>query len=481
MVPLDVVERLVVLIGSEQSEVRRVTSSVSKFGWRVACAPDHVQALALLDSLQGAGAAAAILDGWSAAPDEREAFSELRRHHPGLPILLLTSSGDASHAIDAMRIGATDYLIKPFAPDRLLGALRRVTSGPKALGELQPLSAKFDIPAHFEGMVGTDTQFRATLARAAMAARGCGHVLAEGESGTGKTMLLRALHAASPRSNAPFKILNMRSYSENSLRSVLFGHEKGAFPGAFSKQVGTLQSCHGGTLLLQEVNRMPLAVQQELAASIEQNKVRPLGAGHSFVMDVRLLTTSNQPLSELTETGRFDPALQKALNATWLHMPPLRSRIGDIPALARSFLARVQDHASSRKLTINEDAYDVLRSYEWPSNIRQLQSILLKAMATCGGAALTASHLTALAEVAVPELPQELRRRVPEQTGVQIFEEDGHVRRLEQIEADVIRLAIGHYQGRLTEIARRLGIGRSTLYRKLDGIGIHTFPEQGRG
>ncbi|VWX52750.1 sigma-54 dependent transcriptional regulator [Novosphingobium sp. 9U] len=480
MADMDTTQRLLVLIGSEPTQARVVASSVSKVGWRAICAPDIGQALTILNGMEGHVISAAVLDGWSGSQAGAEAIGLLGAVNPDLPVVVLSSGSEVLHAVEAMRAGATDYLVRPFSPDRLLGALRMITSIGSQSRELQSLSATFDFPLGFEAMIGTDGGFRAALARAALAARGHGHVLIEGEGGTGRTMLLRALHAASHRVNEPFKIVNMRSYTENALTSVLFGHEKGAFPGAFNRHVGALQYCHGGTLVLQEVNRMPASVQQRLAAAIQEQRVRPLGAGHSFDMDVQILSTSNQPLSDLIVEGRFETDLYKALTAICFEMPPLRSRTGDIPALSHSFVAALGDHARGRELTISNDAYNLLRSYEWPGNIRQLQSVLIRAAARCDGDALTADHLPELLEIATPASPeQSMPRRMPEQVGVAIYGIDGNLRPLEQIEADVIRLAIAHYSGRMTEVARRLRIGRSTLYRKLHEFEIEPMPNRG--
>ncbi|MBB4860366.1 DNA-binding NtrC family response regulator [Novosphingobium chloroacetimidivorans] len=263
----------------------------------------------------------------------------------------------------------------------------------------------------------------------------------------------------------------MRSYSESALTSALFGHEKGAFPGAFAKHVGALQHCYGGTLVLQEVNRMPASVQQRLAAALSDGRLRPLGASHSFDLNVRILATSNQPLNEIFQANSFCADLSKALGATRLEMPPLRERVGDIPALSRFFLSIFQQRSRTREVTINDGAYDRLCSYDWPGNIRQLRSVLLRASALCDGDALTADHFPALNEWTIRTSPGDLvTRRVPDEAGVEIYGADGHLRTLEQIEADVIQLAIGRYSGRMTEIARRLRIGRSTLYRKLNNL-----------
>jgi DNA-binding NtrC family response regulator len=323
----------------------------------------------------------------------------------------------------------------------------------------------------FDSMIGTAPPFRDALAKAAKAARGHGSVLIEGESGTGKEILIRAMVAASPRAKAPLRIVNVRSVPAHSIESVLFGHEKGAFPGAFDRQVGVLQHCDGGTLVLDEVNRLAPELQERLAEALTTARVRPIGASYSFKVDVRTIAASNQPLSDVVAAGRFREDLLPALSGTRIALPPLRERASDIPALTRHFLARIGEQPGLRQLGITDDALSILAAFDWPGNVRQLQAVLFRAAVFCDGDALTAEDLPQLSEIVGEFAPADAPPR-QDGVGVQLYTADGNLRPLEDIEADVIRLAIGHYRGRMTEVARRLGIGRSTLYRKLSDLGI---------
>ncbi|MEM8725683.1 MAG: sigma-54 dependent transcriptional regulator, partial [Pseudomonadota bacterium] len=364
----------------------------------------------------------------------------------------------------------SDYLVKPISPDRLMEALRSVTTREAPRDELAPLTEKMSATLDFDAMIGTAPKFRTALAQAAKAARGQGHALIEGESGTGKDMLMRAMHAASPRSKASLRVINIGSIPANSVESVLFGHEPDAFPGAFDRQIGAMQHCDGGTLLLDEVDRLPADVQASLAEAIESGIVRPVGATHGFRVDVRLLSGSNYALERLTKTKHFDKRLADLLGATKIELPPLRERTGDIPALTRHFLGRIGEQPGLRHLSISDSALALLAAFDWPGNVRQLQSVLFRAAVYCEGETLTADSFPQLSEM-LGEL-EELTSVSHEGVGVMLYTEDGNLRPLEEIEADVIRLAIGHYRGRMTEVARRLGIGRSTLYRKLSDLGI---------
>ncbi|HEX4846683.1 MAG TPA: sigma-54 dependent transcriptional regulator, partial [Novosphingobium sp.] len=431
---------------------------------------DSETAIATLGTRQGMQLNAIILDQWVPGDEACALIAELRSRRPALPILMLTTSASPLLAVEAMRAGATDYLIKPVAPDRLMLALRMATTREAPRDELQPLTEKMPATPDFESMVGAAPTFRAALAVAAKAARGHGAVLIEGESGTGKETVIRAMQAASPRAKAPFRLLNIGGIPSNSVESALFGHEKGAFPGAFDRHIGAIQHADGGTLALDEVDRLPLSVQQRLLESLQRGDVRPIGARHSFRVDVRLIAASNLPLREMTEAGHFLPELLDLLAPTTVTLPPLRARVGDIPALARHFLARIGDQPGLRPLGITDGALSLLAAYDWPGNVRQLQAVLFRAAVFCDGDALTAEDFPQLSDL----LGTDGANQVPlhEGVGVMLYTPDGNLRPLEEIEADVIRLAIGHYRGRMTEVARRLGIGRSTLYRKLSELGI---------
>ena len=458
------------LIDDEPAQSRLVTALAAREGWRTVVVNDAETAIATLGTRQGMQLSAIILDQWVPGDAACDLIAELKQRRPALPILMLTTSASPLLAVEAMRAGATDYLIKPVAPERLMRALRSATRVEASRNELQPLTEKMPAVLDFDAMIGTDPAFRIALARAAKAARAHSHVLIEGESGTGKEMLLRAIHATSPRARAPFRLVNVAGVPVNSIESALFGHEKGAFAGAFESQMGALQHCDTGTLVLDEIDRLSPDQQARLAATLNDGIVRPIGASHGFRIDTRLLSASNRPLSELAAKGQFDQDLLAAISATRITLPPLRERPGDIAALARHFLARIGDEPGLRHLSLADSALNLLCAFDWPGNVRQLQAVLFRAAVFCDAEMLTASDFPQLSELVGERV--ETGQHVQEAVGVMLYTDDGNLRPLEEIEADVIRLAIGHYRGRMTEVARRLGIGRSTLYRKLSDLGI---------
>lgn len=468
----DLDQRLLMLIDDEPAQSRLISALASREGWRTLIVRDAETAIATLGTRQGMQLSAIILDQWVPGDDACVLIAELKSRRPALPILMLTASTSPLLAVEAMRAGATDYLIKPVAPDRLMHALRSATTQEAPRDELAPLTEKMAANPDFESMIGASPNFRKALAVAAKAARGHSPVLIEGESGSGKEMLIRAMHAASPRARMPLRIVNVGGMPANSIESVLFGHEKGAFPGAFDRQIGALQHCDGATLALDEIDSLPMSVQERLLEAIRKGDCRPIGARHSFRVDVRVIAASNLPLADMVSQDLFMPELLETLSATKVHLPALRERAGDLPALTRYFLARIGEQPGLRELGVTDGALSLLAAYDWPGNVRQLQAVLFRAAVFCDSDALTSEDFPQLLNILGTSSSTVAGNPIQESSGVMLYTPDGNLRPLQEIEADVIRLAIGLYRGRMTEVARRLGIGRSTLYRKLSELGI---------
>jgi len=460
--------RMVMLVDDEPAQVRLVSALAARGGWRLIVAGSSETAIAMLGTRDGMMLDAVLID----RPDEdvSHLIAELRVRRPALPILILTANTTVEIAVAAMRAGASDFLVKPIAPDRLLAALDAALENGASGGELRPLTEKMSAPLGFDEIVGSAPKFRAALAIAAKAARSRVPILIEGESGVGKDVLSEAIHAASPRTKRPFVAVDCGAIAANLIESELFGHEKGAFTGAFTRAIGKFCDADGGTIFLDQVGELPLDAQIKLLRVLQTGEVLPIG-GRIRDVDVRIIAASNTPLIDDVSAGRFREDLYYRLAIVQLTIPPLRERTGDIPALARHMLARIARQPGLRDLGITEEAMALLGGYAWPGNVRQLHNALFRAAVLCESDALTASDFPHIAS----QLVMGTMRHGGDQgqvAGVQLFQPDGNLRALEAIEADVIRLAIGHYRGRMTEVARRLGIGRSTLYRKLAELGI---------
>jgi DNA-binding NtrC family response regulator len=475
--------RCLLLIDDEPAQRRLITAIGARAGWWVMGAPDVDAAAKLLQGEQGEEVDAILLDHWLPGPAGTDVIEQIRALRPDLPLLILTAQTSVAVAVEAMRAGANDFLVKPLAPDRLLAALNAATDRRKATGELRPLSEKISKPLAFDEIVGSAPEFRTALAIAAKAARARVSVLVEGESGTGKEVIAQAIHTASPRGKKGMITVNCGAIPENLVDSVLFGHEKGAFTGAFDRHIGRFEDADGSTLFLDEVGELPLDTQVKLLRAIETGEIQRVGSRIVQTVDVRVIAATNRRLIDEVAKGTFREDLFYRLNVVHTQIPPLRARASDIPPLARHLLGRIAEQPGMRHLSITDDALAVLMAYGWPGNVRQLQNALFRAAVLCEGNALTAADF--------PQIRQEstFSKRADDYHakplngasntaalsaggGITLFESDGNMRTLDEIEADVIRLAIGHYRGRMTEVARRLGIGRSTLYRKLGELGI---------
>ncbi|MBX7541077.1 sigma-54-dependent transcriptional regulator [Qipengyuania sphaerica] len=462
--------RLLMLVDDEPAQARVISSLANREGWRSLVVESCEAALETLKSADGLDVDTILIDGRVPGENSCEFIRQVKVEKPDASVIMLTASTSPLLAVEAMRAGANDYVIKPVAPERLSVALKGTTRLAAAVrDELQPLSEKLSPILEFDAMVGTDTHFRTALAKAATAARGHGHVLVEGESGTGKEMLMQAIQHSSSRAKAPTRLVNCEGLPHNTLESMLFGHEKGAFAGAFDRQEGALAACDTGTLLLDGIDTLERDIQERLAEVLESGIVRPTGAAHGFKIDVRIIAASDRPLAYQVEDGHFSPELYEKLSATRIILPPLRERPGDIPALTRYFLSEIGEIEGLSKHSIADSGLSLLEAYDWPGNVRQLQTVLFRACVHEQREALTAHSFPHLNELLGDADRGESRARG---LGVLLYEDDGNIRALEDIEADIIRLAIGHYRGKMTEVARRLGIGRSTLYRKLNELGI---------
>lgn len=465
--------KLLMLIDDEPAQCRLISALASRAGYRTIFARDAETAIATLGTQDGMMLDAIILDHWAPGTESTELVAELKSRRPALPILMLSADASVSEAVEAIRAGATDYLIKPVAPEQMLQALATAVESSKQTGELQPLSEKISTPLAFEEIIGAAPAFRAALAIAAKAARARVPVLIEGEAGVGKEVIADAVHAASPRAKQPYLKVNCGAIVGNLLDSILFGHERGAFTGAFDRKIGLLQQAEGGTIFLDEVDRIPPETQVRLLRFLKTSEIQPLGSPNSFRLDVRVISATNRSLEQEVRKERFREDLYYRINVVQLTIPPLRDRTGDIPGLARHFLTRLALQPGLRSLGITDEALHLLRSYNWPGNVRQLQSVLFRAAVMCDRDALTCEEFPQISTyVAESGTTRPLMSGSTEGIGITLYSEDGNLRPLEEIEADVIRLAIGHYRGRMTEVARRLGIGRSTLYRKLADLGI---------
>jgi len=315
-------------------------------------------------------------------------------------------------------------------------------------------------------------------------------------------LIARAIHGCSERRAKPFVAVNCGAMPENLVESILFGHEKGSFTGATERHTGKFVEASGGTLFLDEVGELPAAAQVKLLRAIQEGEVEPVGARKAVKVDVRIVSATNRDLISDVKAGRFREDLFYRLHVFPITVPPLRERSADIPALARHFLARFAAEEGKRIRAISPEALHLLAAFHWPGNIRQLENTLFRAVVLADGDTISLAEFPQIsAQVAVPgvggadaadhqslapDFDQPLALPGPfaghpgaaaaatAADALALLDATGDVRPLEDIEADLIRYAITHYRGQMSEVARRLKIGRSTLYRKLEALGLNT-------
>ena len=420
------------------------------------------------------GLAALLLDLNMPDLDGISVLRRIRAAGVGLPVLVQTSDGSISRAVEAMQAGATDFLVKPVAPERLEVTLRNAVTLSSLSSEVRRLSRQETNTLSFDELIAHAPQTQTAIAMARRAARSDIPVLIEGESGTGKEVFARAIHGSGERAGGPFVAVNCGALPAQLIESILFGHEKGAFTGATSKRPGKFREASGGTLFLDEVGELPPEAQVKLLRALQTGEIDPVGGSAPVRVDIRLVSATNRDLSAMIAEGTFREDLYYRLGVFPLLLPPLRERREDLPALAQMFLARFAATEEAPIDGFTEAATRLVREADSPGNVRQLENTIHRAVVLAEGSRIRPEDLRGLAPAAPrppadAAAPRPAARPAPDQDSP-LIGPDGHVRRLAEIERDAIALALERYEGRMTETARRLGIGRSTLYRKLEEL-----------
>jgi len=391
-----------------------------------------------------------------------ELLDRLRREHPELPTVMMTAFGSVSSAVDAMRNGASDYLLKPFDNEQLVQVIdkhigksgaRVGKDGTASNSPADPLDGK---------VIAADSQSINLLSIAARAAATNVTITLHGESGTGKEVLARYIHSRSPRRDGPFVAINCAAIPENMLEAMLFGHEKGAFTGASNAREGKFEQANGGTLLLDEISEMDLALQAKLLRVLQEREVERIGGRETIPLDVRVLATTNRNLRRSVDEGRFREDLFYRLNVFPLHIPPLRSRPDDIVPLAQSFVAaRTDSHietdsnTDNSRITFSQSALASLEDYPWPGNVRELQNVIARSMILLQSNVIDADDLL----FETDDLSEGCERTSGDSTGLQDELRDHEF----QLVVDALRETAGQRQA----AAKHLGISPRTLRYKL--------------
>jgi two-component system response regulator HydG len=381
----------------------------------------------------------------------------IKEQKPHLPVVVVTAFGSIDSAVVAMRAGAYDFVTKPFDVDTIGLVLKRAVENHELRAEVDALRRVVDTSQRYGLLIGSSEPMRRLYATIDHLREGDSTVLLTGESGTGKELVAREIHAHGSRKDRPFVAISCAAMPETLLESELFGHERGAFTDARSRRDGLLVSAEGGTLLLDEIGDMPLALQAKLLRAIEERTVRALGSNHEVPFDVRIIAATNRDLEAAVEQGRFREDLFYRVNVIHLELPPLRSRSGDVLLLAQAFLGELAVRSGRPLSKFSAAAAEKLSAYDWPGNVRELRNCVERAVT------LSRSPM-----VDVQDLPRKVRDFQPGHVLV-AGDDPSELLPLEEVERRYIARVIAACGGNKSKAARILGIGRKTLYRHLDG------------
>jgi len=486
----------VLVVGDDPAQRRILEETIKRFGYAVAQAESGDKAIAALKADALGDISLILLDLVMRGTDGMAVLSAMRSLPRKYPTIVQTAGGGIDAAIAAMRAGAVDFVVKPVSPERLEVSIKNALKIDALEGEISRMKAAARGELGFAGLVAGSEMMARVVDLGRRAAKSPIPVLIEGESGVGKELVARAIHGGSDRAGRPFIAVNCRTIPEHLVETVLFG----SFASDSQGQTGKFFEADQGTLFLDEIGELPHEAQIKLLRALQDGAI---GVKYPVKVDVRLIASTNRNLIALVQEGRFREDLYYRLNVFPIWVPPLRDRLDDVPELVRHFIARFAAEEGKRVDGIEPEALAMLKRYSWPGNIRQLENAVFRAVVLADQPLLGVSEFPQIAahvqgyRVTVPPAPAPKapapRIEGPvmlgqsstapatihlslangrDAVGIPALSEEGDIRSLEAVEADMIRLAFGRYRGRMTEIAKRLGIGRSTLYRKMREIGL---------
>src|SRR5581483_11364710 len=492
-----------ILIADDDAVQRRlVEAMVQKCGYEAVVVDTGDAAIAMLTAADAPAIDAVVLDLVMPGLDGMGVLERMRDAGLSTPVIVQTAHGGIDNVVSAMRAGAQDFVVKPVGIERLQVSLRNALTTSALKGELQRIRHSREGRLTFSDIITRSEAMASVLRTAQKAANSQIPVLIEGESGVGKELFARAIHGSSERKAKPFVAVNCGAIPDNLVESILFGHEKGAFTGATERHTGKFVEASGGTLFLDEVSELPLTAQVKLLRALQEGAVEAVGGRKPVKVDVRIISATNRRLLDRVKNGQFREDLFYRLHVLPLTIPPLRARREDIPHLLRHFLARFGAEENRAITGITGEAMAHLASLDWPGNIRQLENAVYRAVVMSDGDQLAIADFP-LAQAHVPVAPDLNGEPLVVSPAIQssatamvsgneipiaplpgngtlpMLTASGEVRPLEEMENEIIRFAISHYRGQMSEVARRLKIGRSTLYRKLDEASADDQPAAG--
>ncbi len=446
------------LVEDEPNMVRTLAKILERRGHRVDSAANGEEALRLLERETYD---LVITDLNMPVMDGMQLLREMRARGLQPATLVLTGHGTIQSAVEAMKLGAGDYLIKPCHPEELLIVVGRLLELRALRREVQVLRRAARRESRFGEMIGQSPAMREVYRIIEAVSENKSNVLVCGENGTGKELVARTIHQRGPWRDRPFLAVNCGAFSETLLESQLFGHRRGAFTGAIDDHEGVFQAAHGGTLFLDEVTEIPLSLQVKFLRAIQEREVTPLGSNRPVKFDVRLIAATNRDVEQAVRQGAFRSDLFYRLNVVAIHLPALRERREDIPLLVAHFVQRFSRDYDVEPKAVTGAAMRKLLDYHWPGNIRELQNVIERAFA-----------LSRAPAIDVEDLPAAVRNGgAHSEIGGPASPEDD-VLTLAEVERRAIVAALARARGNKSEAARILGIDRQRLYRKLEKYGL---------
>ncbi len=447
---------LVLVIDDETGSRESMAIAIERAGLAVRTFDDAKKALEYLD--ENDGVRLAVCDLRMPGTDGLAFLNEVREKKLDLGVILVTGYGSIESAVEAMRVGADDYLTKPVDLYELRKRVMNLIEKEQLKEEVTNLREMLDKRFGFESIVGRSAPMERLFEQMKMVAPTRSSVLIIGESGTGKELVANAIHRASPRRNERFLAINCGAIPSDILESELFGHERGAFTGAVNRKIGKFEVAHKGTLFLDEISELYPELQVKLLRVLEERQVMRVGGSELIDVDFRLLAATNRDLEKEVAEGRFREDLYYRLKVVTLRIPPLRERPGDIPALAEHFLAGFfQEHGKPAK-RLSAEALEVLARFPWPGNVRQLKNVMESVVVFHQGGD----------DIGVGDLPPEVRDSTAlSSNGSPVQAVVGSPRTMDEIERQAILETLDRTGGHRAKAADLLGIGLRTLQRKL--------------
>jgi len=482
----------ILVVDDDPVQLRLTAEVANRAGFRALTATGGAEALRLLRADPAIGAV--ILDLVMPELDGMAVMEAMAREGIATPVIIQTATASLETVVTAMRQGAADFFVKPVVPERLIVSLRNVLRLETLEAAVRAEHAKRTGTFSLSDMIAKAPAMARVVSLCQKAAKSSIPVLVEGETGVGKELVARVIQGAGERAGKPFITVDCGVLAPNLVDATLFGHRKGAFTGAATDQPGKFAEANGGTIFLNEVGDLPRDTQARLLRVLQEGEIEPVGASRPERVNVRVISATSRRLLNLTKAGDFREDLYYRLNVFPIYVPPLRERREDIPALVDHFIARFAAETGKRVTGIEDGALDLLMRYDWPGNIRQLENTMYRAVVLTEGTRLETADfpqvvaqlggreaaLMSLDAVPVPPAPIHVdhappRRRQAEEAPPapdRFLDTNGEVATLAGIERELIAFAIAHYGGRMARVARALGIGRSTLYRKLHEYGL---------